>query len=100
MIKNLRGIRKGIEDMGTLDNPMKYSLVVAENEEESPWEPLHVERGFSKEESTISLSFPRVFSQVGAYDTDDDRMLNALIASQKMPGLGTGLSNNKKRRKR
>ncbi len=26
--------------------PGRYSFCVGENEEESPWEPLHVERGF------------------------------------------------------
>jgi hypothetical protein len=35
--KNIRGIRKGIEDMGVLGNPGKYSMVAAENEENSPW---------------------------------------------------------------
>ena len=88
IIKNIRGLRKGVEDMGTLGNPMKYSLVVAENEEESPWEPLHVEQGFNKEDSTISLSFPHIYNQLGAYDTDDYGILNALIYN---PGTRSGL---------
>jgi hypothetical protein len=58
IVKNIGGARKGIEDMGTLGNPGKYSLVLAENEEDSPWEPLHVERGFKKEDSTVTIFFP------------------------------------------
>ena len=54
IIKNMGGARKGIEDMGTYGNPGKYTMVTGENEEESPWEPLHVEHGFKKEDSTIS----------------------------------------------
>jgi len=50
IIKNIGGVRKGIEDMGVLGNPGKYSMVIAENEEDSPWEPLHVEQGFNKED--------------------------------------------------
>ena len=39
IVKNLGGARKGVEDMGVLGNPAKYSMVLAENEEASPWEP-------------------------------------------------------------
>ena len=31
------------------------NMFAGENKEASPWEPLHVEKGFSPEESTISL---------------------------------------------
>ena len=58
IIKNIGGIRKGVEDMGVLGNPGKYTLVIAENEEGSPWEPLHVERGFNAQDSTVTLFFP------------------------------------------
>lgn len=67
IVKNIRGTRKGVEDMGTSGNPMKYSLVVAENEEESPWEPLSVEQGFSKDDSTVSLFFPSCFGGGGTF---------------------------------
>ncbi len=37
-------------------NPVSYSnMCVAENEEASPWEPFHVEKGFESTESTVSL---------------------------------------------
>ena len=35
--------------------PAKYSYLVAENEAESPWQPLHVERGFAAEHSTVHV---------------------------------------------
>jgi hypothetical protein len=63
IVKNIGGVRKGIEDMGVMGNPMKYTMVMAENEEESPWEPLHVEHGYKKEDSTISVSFPQTYLQ-------------------------------------
>ena len=77
--KNIRGVRKGIEDMGVLGNPGKYSMVIAENEEDSPWEPLHVEHGFKKEDSTISLYFPNSYQQQHSYATDDKGILNTVI---------------------
>jgi hypothetical protein len=79
--KNIRGIRKQIEDMGVLGNPGKYSWVAAENEENSPWEPLHVERGFKKEDSTVSLMFPQSFQQMMPFGTDDKGILATVVGS-------------------
>ena len=77
--KNIRGVRKEIEDMGVLGNPGKYSIVIAENEEESPWEPLHVENGLKKEDSAISVCFPNAYQQQHSYATDDKGLLNTVI---------------------
>ncbi len=41
-------------DKATLGMPGKYTFCLGENEEESPWEPLHVERGFAPGESTVT----------------------------------------------
>lgn len=48
--------RPGILDRGTLGNPSKYTLTFAENEEDSPWEPLHVSRGFRAEDSCVTVA--------------------------------------------
>jgi hypothetical protein len=79
IIKNIGGVRKGIEDMGVMGNPMKYTMVIAENEEESPWEPLHVEHGFEKEDSTISLSFPQTFLQHYPPGSDAASILQSVV---------------------
>jgi hypothetical protein len=79
IIKNIGGVRKGVEDMGTMGNPMKYALVLAENEEASPWEPLHVELGYQKEDSTITLSFPNSYCQHIPYTADADGILRSLV---------------------
>src|SRR5262249_37461133 len=41
LLVNLGGARPGEIDMSTLGNPGKFSYCIAENEEASPWEPLH-----------------------------------------------------------
>jgi len=63
IVKNIGGARKGIEDMGVIGNPEKYSLVIGENEEDSPWKPLQVERGFKPEDSTVTVFFPNSYVQ-------------------------------------
>ena len=49
------GARPGVLDRSTLGNPGKLGVCFAENEEVSPWQPLHVERGFAAESSTVTL---------------------------------------------
>jgi hypothetical protein len=79
IIKNLGGIRKGIEDMGVMGNPMKYTMVIAENEEESPWEPLHVDFGLKKEDSAVTIAFPQSYLQHWPASTDDDGILRSVM---------------------
>ena len=43
--------------MSTLGHPGRYTYCIGEHEEASPWEPLHVERGHARTESTVTL-FP------------------------------------------
>jgi len=40
--------------MSTFSQPGRYSYCIGENEEASPWEPLHVEHGFTAAESTVA----------------------------------------------
>jgi hypothetical protein len=49
------GARPGGLDRSTLGNPGKVGLCIAENEDVSPWEPLHVERGFAPDTSTVTV---------------------------------------------
>jgi hypothetical protein len=46
----------GITYMGSTGNNYTYNnLTFAENEERSPWEPLHVQKGFKPTDSTVSI---------------------------------------------
>ncbi len=55
ILTNIGGARPGEIDMSTLGNPGKFSYVIAENEELSPWEPLHIERGLPAGSSGLTL---------------------------------------------
>ena len=56
ILLNVGGAAPGILDRSTQGQPAKYSYCVAENEAESPWEPLHVERGFALDDSTVTVT--------------------------------------------
>ncbi len=55
VVRNVGGGRPGEVDRATLGQPGKYTFCFAENEADSPWEPLHVTRGFGAGESTVTL---------------------------------------------
>ncbi len=52
--RNIGGSYPGTTCKATLGWPGKYALCIAENEEASPWEPLHVERGFDAKSSAVT----------------------------------------------
>ena len=53
-------------DMDTIGTTRKFVHCIAENEDISPWEPFHVNAGFTAEESTVS-----VFITNGELDVQD-----------------------------
>jgi hypothetical protein len=55
VMTNIGGAAPGIFDKSTVGQPAKYTLCLGENEEESPWEPLHVERGLEREADAVSM---------------------------------------------
>jgi hypothetical protein len=55
VMRNVCGSRPGTLDRATLGHPGRLSYVIAENETESPWPPLHVERGFRPAQSTVTV---------------------------------------------
>jgi hypothetical protein len=78
LAKNLGGARKGVEDMGVLGNPAKYSMVLGENEESSPWEPHHAQHGFAKDDNVVTVSFPNSYVQIVPRGTDDAGIINTV----------------------
>ncbi len=55
VMRNAIGCLPGTLDRSTLGHGGKYSFCIVENEAESPWHPVHVERGFRPEQSTVTV---------------------------------------------
>lgn len=53
VIRNVGGI--GGNDMATHGSPAKYTLCIGEDEESSPWEPLHVWQGYAADQSVVTM---------------------------------------------
>ena len=54
-LRNIGGDMPGETDMSTQGQPGKFTFCIAENEEESPWTPFHVERGYAADDSTVTV---------------------------------------------
>jgi hypothetical protein len=54
-ICNVTGSVSGVLDKATLGHAGKYTWCIAEAEDVSPWEPLHVERGLSADQSAVTV---------------------------------------------
>jgi hypothetical protein len=65
---NIAGAVPGVGDHATHGSPAKYSYSFAEAEDKSPWETLHVERGFDSEDSTVT-----VLAVEAAHNVNDHR---------------------------
>ncbi|MBI4307449.1 MAG: hypothetical protein HY684_01415 [Chloroflexi bacterium] len=52
---NVAGAVPAVVSKSTHGQPGRYTMCFGEFEEKSPWDPLHVERGFPKEQSTVTV---------------------------------------------
>ena len=55
VLTNIGGATPGLYDKATLGQPAKYTFCIAENEQENPWEPLHVQRGLHRGCDAVSV---------------------------------------------
>lgn len=77
----------GLVDMSTHGQPGKHTLCFAENEEVSPWEPLHVSRGFAPEDSVVTLfGFAGTVEIVDAASDTAEGLLTTIVRSMTIAG--------------
>ncbi len=55
ILRNVGGGVPGVMDRSTQGSPAKYAFCFGENEEESPWAPFHVRRGFDASDSVVTV---------------------------------------------
>lgn len=89
---NIGGALPGELDRAAFGHIGKYTCCIAENEGEgSPWEPMHVERGFQPGDSTVT-----VFAGAGPQSINDhgsntaEGILNTICQNMAAPGNSSG----------
>lgn len=87
VLTNLGGAIPGDEDRATFGHPGKFTYCIAENEEDNPWEPYHVERGYSTDQSVVTVhpaEAPHNLNNHGADNPTD--LLTTFALSMAIPG--------------
>ncbi len=90
VLMNVGGGIPGTGDRATQGSPAKIAYCVAENEADSPWEPLHVEAGLPRDVSTVTA-----FGCEGPHNIQDHYSNTGLGVLRTVAGaMGQAGSNN------
>lgn len=90
VLRNIGGDIPGDTDMSTHGQAGKFGACIAENEEESPWSPFHVDAGFAADDSTITVIGASAPQNIFTYGCETGRdILDHLIGAT----LGLGHNN-------
>jgi hypothetical protein len=99
IIMNIGHCYPGVGDMDTLGSPTKFSMCLAENEDDNPWEPFHVEKGYTKDTSTVTVHFNYGLCDIHEVSsTTPEGLIEVLSGPPTMPGhphMGSWLSRRK-----
>ena len=90
-LMNIGGAKPGVSDMALLGHPGKFTMCLAENVAESPWEPCSVAAGFDPLDSVVTvIGVEAPHSVVFVDDADDadspQRLLRVVAGAIANPG--------------
>jgi hypothetical protein len=83
---NIGGGRPKSGDMSTLGNPNKFGSCIAEDEASSPWDPLHVSRGYQLEDSVVTVHSATAPLNVITMSDDGEAVIRMLAGALATPG--------------
>ncbi|MBI2907423.1 MAG: hypothetical protein HYX92_07210 [Chloroflexi bacterium] len=86
VLLNIGGGVPGTTDKAIHGQPAKFSFCMAENEDETPWEPYNVELGYDKDVSTITVVGIQATHNVIVLDNDPQSTL--VITADAMCTMG------------
>ena len=87
VIRNVgRGI-PGFLDRATFSTPARYSLCFGENEEDSPWAPWHVERGFPQGSNAVTVQSTLTRTSASDVSKRPDGILDAIARVVRRQGV-------------
>ena len=90
ILQNVGGALPGVYSKSSFASPLRYSYICGENEEENPWFPFHVDRGFDRHDSTVTVFKASNYCNIsGGEGVGADEILRQ-IASNMPPMYGGG----------
>ena len=85
LLQNVGGALPGEMDRATQGQPGKYSFCCAENETASPWEPLHVSRGYAPGSSAVTVVGAAGTLNMNTHAKDSGDVLRVIADSMVYP---------------
>ena len=85
ILQNIGGALPGDMDRATQGQPAKYTFCCGENEAQSPWDPLHVERGFAREASTVTVVAAEGTLNLNTHSKEAGELLRVIAESMVHP---------------
>ncbi len=85
ILQNIGGALPGDMDRATQGQPAKYTFCCGENEAQNPWAPLHVERGFARETSTVTVVAAEGTLNMNTHSKDANELLRVIAESMVHP---------------
>lgn len=85
ILQNVGGALPGEMDRATQGQPGKFTFCCAENEADSPWAPLHVERGYAREASTVTVIGAEGTMNMNTHSKDADELLRVIAETMVHP---------------
>ncbi len=90
ILQNVGGALPGVYSKSSFASPLRYSYTCGENEEENPWSPFHVDAGFRRHDSTVTVFKASNYCNIsGGEGVGADEILRQ-IASNMPPMYGGG----------
>ena len=92
ILQNIGGAIPGDTDRSTFGHQGKFSSCIGENEEASPWPPLHVERGLERSDSAVTVIAIDPHIMVNdASSTEGEGVLQSIASSMMQAGSNNAL---------
>lgn len=85
ILQNIGGALPGDMDRATQGQPAKYTFCCGENEAQSPWEPLHIERGFANDVSTVTVVAAEGTLNMNTHSKEASELLRVIAESMVHP---------------
>jgi hypothetical protein len=90
VMNNIGGALPGVYSKVSFGSPLRYSYLCGENEEENPWTPFHVDRGFRRGESTVTVFKASNFCNISGGEGVGPAEILRQIATNMPPMYGGG----------
>jgi hypothetical protein len=85
ILQNIGGAYPGDIDRATHGQPAKYTFCCTENDNANPWAPLHVERGYAEDCSTVTVIGASGTLNINCHAKDAADLLRSIADSMAFP---------------